>query len=108
MPDQDLPRGTRTNEEFTVHIGPNLVFHNVPCPDPLAESKKRWQTHLGLEPVIGDPNSTEPHTDTIKTALLFKMQSVLASPEEKEQARALFAQLYPRETLKPVGETNHE
>lgn len=55
------------------------------------------QQRLGIDTASGDPNSTEAHTDTIKTALLFKMESVLASPEEKEQARALFKQLYPKE-----------
>ena len=56
------------------------------------------QQRLGIDTAQGDPNSTEAHTDTIKTALLFKIESVLATPEEKDAARALFKQLYPKES----------
>jgi len=50
-----------------------------------------------IETAQGDPNSTEPHTDTIKTALKFKAESVIASDQDREQARALLKQLYPKE-----------
>src|SRR5712675_2065779 len=98
MADEHLPVGSRAREDVRIQVTPNLVWENHPCEDPLQASKRRWQTHLGLEPVQGDPNLTvadAPHTDTIKTALLFRMASVIAKPEEKAQARALFDQLYP-------------
>jgi hypothetical protein len=58
------------------------------------------QQRLGIDTASGDPNLTVedlPHTDTIKTALLFKMESITASDEDRNAARALFAQLYPQE-----------
>ena len=111
------PEGARTTEEFTVTLPGGSTFTNVPSKDPFIAGDPRigtmprnaQQTLLGLPEVFGDPNSTEPHTDTIKTVLLFKMESVIATPEEKDAARALFAQLYPHDTLKPKGEPqDHE
>ena len=50
-----------------------------------------------LQTAQGDPNSTEPHTDTIKTALIFKFESVVATEQERLDALTLLRQLYPQE-----------
>ena len=99
------PEGARTTEEFTVTLPGGTVFENVPSTDPLiggdprfgTAPRNRQQTVLGLPEVFGDPNSTEPHTDVIKEALRFKAESVIASDQDREQARALLKQLYPKE-----------
>ena len=52
-------------------------------------------TRLGLEPVIGDPNDTSPHTDVIKQALIAKSKDTNVSEREREQARKMLDRFYP-------------
>jgi hypothetical protein len=55
------------------------------------------QQRLGINTACGDPNSTEPRTDTVKQALPFKSESVVATEQERSDALKLLRQLYPQE-----------
>jgi hypothetical protein len=96
------PKGTRT-DEFTVNFpGTNAVFTNTPCRDPLDESKDLLKTHLGLGPVIGDPNITvaeKPHGDVIANRLRAVVASADSSPEERQEAESLRSLLYGKPNL---------
>jgi hypothetical protein len=48
-----------------------------------------------IEPIIGDPNETTPHTDVIREKLLLAMQDETLSASQREQARKTFEQMYP-------------
>jgi hypothetical protein len=50
-----------------------------------------------LQTAQADPNSTAVHIDTIKAALKFKAESVLATEQERLDALTLLRQLYPQE-----------
>jgi hypothetical protein len=49
----------------------------------------------GVRTPMGDPNSTEPHTDLIRTKLLAAMKDESRSFEDRQSAERLFNQMYP-------------
>ena len=51
-------------------------------------------TRLGLDPVIGDPNSTAPHTDVIRELLKAKIKDPNTNPIDRESAKKILAITY--------------
>jgi hypothetical protein len=62
------------------------IYDGTWCPPPVQ-----------IETAQGDPNSVAPHTDTIKQALCFKSESVVATEQERLDALNLLRQLYAQE-----------
>jgi hypothetical protein len=93
--DTNIPAGSRFRESFEVDIpgGTHISIRSVP--ERIDESKRAQQNILGLEPVMGDPNSVEPHQDVIRATLLAKMKDESLPLEDRQSAERLFNQLYP-------------